>query len=79
MRKAGPTPAAASVRRAIEEARAQEAPWLELLALVDLCEHHDAAAAERSALAALVDRLPEAGDTVPMRRARSILQAVKPT
>jgi tetratricopeptide (TPR) repeat protein len=71
--------AAASVRRAIEEARAREAHWLELLALVDLCEHHDAAAAERSALAALVDRLPGAGDTVPMRRARSILQAVKPT
>ena len=69
---------AASVRRAIEEARAQEAPWLELLALVDLCEHHEAAAAERSALALLVDRLPEAGDTVPVRRARSILQAVKP-
>ena len=69
---------AASVRRAIEEARAQEAPWLELLALVDLCEHHEAAAAERRALAVLVDRLPEAGDTVPVRRARSIQQAVKP-
>ena len=71
-------PDAASVRSAIEEARAQEAPWLELLALVDHCEHHEAAAAERSALAALVDRLPEAGDTVPVRRARSILQGVKP-
>ena len=71
-------PDAASVRSAIEEARAQEAPWLELLALVDQCEHHEAAAAERSALALLVDRLPEAGDTVPVRRARSILQAVKP-
>jgi len=69
---------AAPVRRAVEEARARQASWLELLALVDLCEHHDAAAAERSALAALVDRLPEAGDTVPVRRARSILQAVKP-
>jgi DNA-binding winged helix-turn-helix (wHTH) protein/tetratricopeptide (TPR) repeat protein len=70
---------AASVRRAIEEARAQEAPWLELLALVDLCEYHDAAAAERNALAVLVDQLPEAGDTAPARRARAILQAVKPT
>lgn len=68
----------ASVRRALEEARAQEAPWLELLALVELCEHHEATAAERGALAALVDRLPEAGDTVPVRRARSILQALKP-
>jgi ATP/maltotriose-dependent transcriptional regulator MalT len=68
---------AAAARRAIEEARAQEAHWLELLALVDLREHHDAAAAERSALAALVDRLPEAGDTVAVRRARAILQPVK--
>jgi hypothetical protein len=70
---------ATSVRRAIEEGRTQEAPWLELLALVDLCEHHEATAAERRALATLVDRLTEAGDTVPVRRARSILQAVKPT
>jgi len=69
---------AVSARRAIEEARAQEAPWLELLALVDLCEHHDAAGAEHSALAALVDRLTEARDTVPVRRARTILQALKP-
>ncbi|RZT97790.1 AAA family ATPase [Rivibacter subsaxonicus] len=69
---------AASVRRAIDEARAQQAPWLELLALVDLCEHHDAADAERSALAHLVGRLPEAGDTTPVRRARSILQPAKP-
>ncbi|MDB5968020.1 MAG: transcriptional regulator [Hydrocarboniphaga sp.] len=65
---------AASVRRAIDEARAQNAPWLELLALVDLCEHHEAAAAERSALAVLVERLPEASDTPPVRRARAILQ-----
>jgi tetratricopeptide (TPR) repeat protein len=77
-RAQGRPDAAASVRSAIEEARAQEAPWLELLALVDLCEHHEAAAADRSALALLVDRLPEAGDTVPVRRARSFLQAVKP-
>ncbi len=69
---------AAAVRRAIEEARAQQAPWLELLALVDLCEHHEAVVGERRALAVLVDRLPEAGDTVPVRRAQSILQAAKP-
>jgi DNA-binding winged helix-turn-helix (wHTH) protein/tetratricopeptide (TPR) repeat protein len=68
---------AASVRRAIGEARAQEAAWLELLALVNLCEHHDAAAAERSALAVLVDQLPEAGDTLQVRRARAIMQQVK--
>jgi tetratricopeptide (TPR) repeat protein len=64
---------AAALRRAIEEARMQDAPWLELLALVDLCEHHDGGAAERSALADLVGRLPEASDTVPGRQARAIL------
>jgi len=66
----------ASARRAIDEARAQDASWLELLALVDLSEHHDASTLERSALAALVDRLPEAGDTWHVRRARAILQPV---
>ncbi|MDN8613654.1 hypothetical protein QZH52_11040 [Variovorax ginsengisoli] len=69
---------AASARRAIEEAQAQGAPWLELLALVDHCEHHEATAAERSALAALIDRLPEAGDTAQVRRARAILLAMNP-
>ena len=58
-----PAAALASVRSAIKEARAQEAPWLELLALVELCEHEGAKAKDRQALAALVDRLPEAADT----------------
>ncbi|RZL89564.1 MAG: transcriptional regulator [Variovorax sp.] len=69
---------AASVRRAIAEAQAQQAPWLELLALVDLCEHHEASIPQRRALAALVDQLPEARDTVPVRRAQSVLKAAKP-
>jgi tetratricopeptide (TPR) repeat protein len=66
---------AAALRRAIDEARAREAHWLELLALVDLCEYHEATAAERGTLVGLVDRLSDAGDTMPVRRARSILQA----
>lgn len=68
--------ARASARRAVEEARVQEAPWLELLALTELCEHHDASAGEREALAALVDRLPEAEDTAQVKRARSLLHRV---
>ncbi len=64
---------ASSARLAIEEARCQEAPWLELLALVYLCEHHDATAEERIALAALVSRLPEAMDTQAVRRARAVV------
>jgi hypothetical protein len=67
-----------SVRRAIEEARAQQAPWLELIALLELCAHHDAGADERNALAMLVDRLPETADTEPVTRARVLLQASKP-
>jgi DNA-binding winged helix-turn-helix (wHTH) protein/tetratricopeptide (TPR) repeat protein len=65
--------AAASVRRSIDEARAREARWLELQALVDLCEHHDAAVAERRALAALVAQQGDADDTVSMQRARAVL------
>ena len=55
----------ASVRRAIEEARASEASWLELLALVDLCEHDGATAADRRALATLVDGCPKPATPPP--------------
>ena len=68
----------ASVRRAIAEARAQEAPWLELLALIELCEHDGATAEDRHALAALVDQLPEANDTTAVTRARALLDTAKP-
>jgi len=67
--------AAASALRAVEEARAQEAPWVELRALVDLCEHHGATTEDRLALAALADRLPEAADTDAARKARSLATA----
>jgi tetratricopeptide (TPR) repeat protein len=73
-----PEAGAASVRRAVEEARAQQAPWLELLALAQLCAHHGASTAERQALAALVDQLPEAAGTEAVERARSLLQPAKP-
>jgi hypothetical protein len=69
---------AGSARRAVEEARTQQAPWLELLALVDLCAHHDAAADERDALAVLLDQLPESADTELATRARLLLQPAKP-
>ena len=63
---------AAALRRSIAEARSEQAAWLELLALVDLCEHHAATAKERQRLAALIDALPEAAATEPVRRARSL-------
>jgi tetratricopeptide (TPR) repeat protein len=73
-----PDASSVAVRRAVEEARAQEAPWLELLALVELCEHN-AAAEDHQALATLVDQLPETDGTELVKRARSLLQAAQPT
>ncbi|MHA6202974.1 AAA family ATPase [Dyella soli] len=69
---------AVSARRAIEEARLQEASWFELLALVELCEHHAATAEERGAMRTLVGRLPEAADTALVGRARSLIERAKP-
>ena len=67
----------AAIRRAIAEARAQEAPWLELMALIELCDRHSATAKDRRALAALVDQLPEARDTAAVARARALLDKTK--
>lgn len=65
--------ATASVRRAVAEARAQEAPWLELLALVELCEGKGATDEDRQTLAALVDQLPEANDTAVLEKVRALI------
>ena len=65
------------VQRAVAEARAQQAPWLELTALVELCEGGGATAEDRTALAALVDRLPEAIGTTALTRARALLDDTK--
>ena len=67
----------AANRRALAEARAQEAPWLELLALVELCEHVGTKAKDRKALAALVDRLPEAADTDAVARAHALIRGAR--
>jgi tetratricopeptide (TPR) repeat protein len=68
-----PGAACASSRRAVAEAREQQAPWLELIALVELCRRNEADDAARRALAALVDRLVEADATQAVHRARQIL------
>jgi DNA-binding winged helix-turn-helix (wHTH) protein len=62
----------AAARRALAEARTQQAPWHELTALVDIC-HHGGGAPERAALARLLDRCPELEDTAPAARARALL------
>ena len=62
-----------AVRRALAEARRQGAAWFELLALMELIEHADATSEDREAFAALVRRLPEAGDTLAFSRAQALL------
>jgi hypothetical protein len=66
------------MRQALAEARTQEAPWLELLALSELCGRDDATAEDRQALAALVDQLPEASDTKAVKNARALVSKRKP-
>jgi ATP/maltotriose-dependent transcriptional regulator MalT len=68
----------ASARRAVAEARAQEAPWLESIALLGLCEYGGAKAEDRRALAALVNQLPESIDTAPLMKARERISGSKP-
>jgi len=72
-----PAAAGESARRAIAAARAQEAPWLESIALAEICDRKGATADDRRTLAALVDRLTEATDTAPLRRARELLGGKK--
>jgi hypothetical protein len=64
-----------AMRQAIAEARSQEAPWLEMIALSALCERKDATAKDFAALRHLVDRLTEGLDTPPVAKARALLAA----
>ncbi|HJV60677.1 MAG TPA: AAA family ATPase [Albitalea sp.] len=66
---------AAALRRSVNVACEQQAPWLELLARVELCAHDDAGADDWQALASLVDRLPEAASTEAVQQARALLGA----
>ena len=69
----------ASLRRAVTESRAQEAPWLELLALIDLCKYGRPTGEDRQVLAALVDRLTDASDTTAVATAKKLLRTKLPT
>ncbi len=68
-----PGAAQIATRRAVQEAREQDAAWLELLALTALCEQAGAADEDRLALAVLVGQLPEASETTAIARARALL------
>ena len=63
----------ASARQALAEARAREAPWLELLALSALCERPGASGKDVQSLRLLLGRFTEGLDTAPLARARSLL------
>lgn len=65
--------AGASIRRAVTEARAQGALWLELLALTDLCRDASATADDRHTLGALVARLPDGMDAPAVIKAKAVL------
>jgi len=69
----------AATARAVAEARAQEAPWLELITLTELCAHDKATAEDRRALVTLVDRLPQAHDTTAVTNARKLLDKMSLT
>jgi len=62
-----------SIRRAITEARAQGALWLELVALTELCAHAAATGEDRRTLSVLVERLGEARDTTAFARAGALV------
>jgi hypothetical protein len=66
-----------SIRRALADARAQQAPWLELIALSSLCEGDEATADEFESLRVLVDRLTEGVDTAPLARARALVEKAR--
>ena len=61
-----------SIRRAVDEARAQQAPWLEMLALSALCERAGATAAHRASLRAALERITGAEDTAPVATALAL-------
>jgi DNA-binding winged helix-turn-helix (wHTH) protein/tetratricopeptide (TPR) repeat protein len=67
--------AGSSMRAALDEAREQEAPFLELRVLVHLIEHGSARPDDLAALRTCVDALEEANDTLVVARARALLKA----
>ena len=68
-----PDAARESMRLALAEARAQEAPWLEMLALSALCEQPAATPEHRASLRAVLEGIRGAEDTAPVARARTLL------
>jgi DNA-binding winged helix-turn-helix (wHTH) protein/tetratricopeptide (TPR) repeat protein len=66
-----------SIRQAIAEARAQEAPWLEMIALSAACERQDASVRHREALRLILERVTGGRDTPPVARALALLEGLR--
>ena len=70
-----PDRARESLRQALAEARAREAPWLEMIALSALCERAGASAEHRAALRRVLDGMTEGLDLPPVAKARALTEA----
>jgi len=69
-----PQQARESMQQAVAEARAREAPWLELIALSALCEREGATKHDLAALRHVAEQLTEGLDTAPVAKARALLE-----
>ena len=69
--------ASESIRHAIAEARAQEAPWLEMIVLSAACERKGAATRDREALRLVLDRVVGGRDTPPVLRALALHEGAR--
>ncbi|MGZ8202923.1 MAG: ATP-binding protein [Burkholderiales bacterium] len=66
-----PKRAKEAFRHALAEARTQEAPWLEMLALTALCARKGATAADRQALRRVLENIKGGDDAAPVAQARA--------
>jgi DNA-binding winged helix-turn-helix (wHTH) protein/tetratricopeptide (TPR) repeat protein len=62
-----------SIGRAVDEARSQQAPWLEMLALSALCERSRATTEDRASLRAALGRISGGEDAAPVVAARALV------
>ena len=66
-----------SLRHAVAEARAQEAPWLEMIALAAVCVGKDATTRHRQALRLVLEKVAGGRDTPPVARALALLEGIR--
>jgi len=69
--------ASESIRQAIAEARAQEAPWDEMIALTALCERKGGTTRQREELRLVLEKVVGGRDTAPVARALALLEGMR--